>query len=139
MRPSRQLHDMRFFFPLLPAEFEVPDEWWSEAGMVGFTPRARSYRSALTANLIPLREIEPPFRFPEYPLDWRGFSRDRLIAILSGIAADAEIDPVPVIEVPPTDVPPAVFRYRVHNGLHRFYASVAAGFECLPVVIVEEA
>lgn len=27
---------MRFPYPLLPAEFEIPDEWWTEAGMTAF-------------------------------------------------------------------------------------------------------
>ena len=27
---------MRFPFPRFPADFELPDEWWSEAGMPGF-------------------------------------------------------------------------------------------------------
>jgi hypothetical protein len=30
---------MRFPLPLFPAEFEIPDEWWAEAGMVGFVRR----------------------------------------------------------------------------------------------------
>jgi hypothetical protein len=126
---------MRFSLPLLPAEFEVPDEWWTETGMVGFTPKGRAYRSMAEAILILLRDIEPPSRFPEYPLDWRGFDRRRLISVLFGIAEDAEIEPVPVVELPQSDIPPAPFHYRVCDGYHRFYASVAVGFECLPVVI----
>jgi hypothetical protein len=123
---------------MLPAEFELPDEWWNEAGMAGFSPGGRAYRSAADARLVSLRTIEPPFRFPERPLDWRGFSHERLVRVLSGIATDAEIEPVPVVELLPTDFPRRPFQYRVCDGLHRFYASVAAGFECLPVVIVGE-
>jgi hypothetical protein len=127
---------MRFPFPLLPAEFEIPDEWWIEAGMPGFTPSSSAYRStAGTTHTIRLRDIEPPFRFPERPLDWHGFDRTRLVRVLNWIATGAEIEPVPVVELPAADFPPAPFRYRVRDGLHRFYASVAAGFECLPVVI----
>lgn len=126
---------MRFPFPLLPAEFEIPDDWWAESGMVGFVPASSSYRSQPDAKLVRLRDIEPPFRFPEYPIDFHGFCRQRMIRILSGFAADAEIEPVPVAVYPPVDIPPAAFQYRVGNGLHRFYASVAAGFEYLPVVV----
>jgi hypothetical protein len=125
---------MRFRFPLLPAEFEIPDSWWADAGMTAFCPGAPTYRSTPDAIAVPLREIEPPFRYPEVMRDWRGFDRERLVRILGGIATDAEMEPVPVLELPPTDLE-GPFRYRVCNGLHRFYASVAAGFECLPVVV----
>lgn len=126
---------MRFPFPYFPVEFEIPDDWWYEAGMEGFTPSRVAFRSSAYATPTALRHIEPPFRWPEYPLDWRGFDRARFVAILSGIATDAEIEPVPVLGVPSTDFPPAPFRFRICNGVHRFYASLAAGFECLPVVI----
>ena len=58
---------MRFAYPNLPAEFEIPDDWWTEAGMTGFAPSARSYLSTdAMARAIPLRDIEPPFRFPAF-------------------------------------------------------------------------
>jgi hypothetical protein len=125
---------MRFPLPLLPAEFEIPDDWWCEAGMEGFRPPSNAYHSSSEAKLILLREIEPPSRFPECPLDFRGFNRKRMICILAGFVNDAEIEAVPVLDLPslgwPLDGP---FRYRVRNGVHRFYASVAAGFDHLPV------
>jgi hypothetical protein len=124
---------MRFRPPVLPAEFEIPDAWWAEAGMVGFAPKDRAYRSTAAASRIPLRNIEPPIRFPEQPHDWRGFERHLLVKVLSGIAANAEIEPVPVYELQP--VPLLPIRYQVIDGYHRYYASVAAGFECLPVLI----
>jgi hypothetical protein len=127
---------MRFRFPLLPAEFEIPDAWWADAGMTAFCPGAPSYRSTPDAIVVPLREIEPPFRNPEGMLDWYGFDRSRMIRVLSWMATGAEIQPVPVVALPPADDPAAPFAYRVCNGFHRFYASVAAGFEMLPVVIL---
>jgi hypothetical protein len=68
-------------------------------------------------------------------MDWCGFDRARLISVLKGITMGDEIEPVPLIELPTSDFPPAPYRYRVRNGYHRFYASIAAGFECLPAVI----
>jgi hypothetical protein len=127
---------MCFHFPVLPAEFEIPDAWWTEAGMTAFGPGAPSYRSTPDAVLVPLREIEPPFRNPEVIRDWRGFDRARMIRVLSGMASGAEMPPVPVVALPPADDPAAPFAWRVCDGFHRFYASVAAGFERLPVVIV---
>jgi hypothetical protein len=127
---------MRFRFPLLPAEFEIPDSWWADAGMTAFCPGAQSYRSTPNAIVVPLREIEPPFRNPDGVRDWNGFDRSRMIRVLGWMATGAEIEPVPVVALPPADDPAAPFAYCVCNGFHRFYASVAAGFEMLPVVIL---
>jgi hypothetical protein len=124
---------MRFPFPRLPGEFEIPDEWWAAAGMTGFTPSAPAYLSTdAGARVIPLREIEPPFRPPERPLDFRGFDRARMVRILSGFADGAGIEAVPLTELPQPEFPQAPFGYRVTDGFHRFYASAAAGFKCLP-------
>ncbi len=89
---------------------------------------------AIEPVLVPLREIEPPIT-PWTPKDWCGFDHDRLVRILNDIATGVEIEPVPLVELPAQDFPPALYRYRVRDGFHRFYASVAAGFECLPAVI----
>lgn len=127
---------MRFQMPNFPCEFELPDEWWAEAGMDGFRPSAPAYTPNGPAELVALREIEPPSRFPEHPKDWRGFDRVRLISVLKGIAAGAEIEPVPLRQLPEEAFPDfAPYRFRVRNGVHRFYASIAAGFEHLPAVI----
>jgi len=59
-----------------------------------------------------------------------------MIAVLKGIMAGDEMDPVPVIQLPEPD--PLVqlpYRYCVRDGYHRFYASMVAGFECLPTSI----
>jgi hypothetical protein len=124
---------MRYPMPNYPCEFEIPDGWLHEAGMDGFTRSAPAYHSTTTAVPVSLREIEPPYRTPEK--DWRGFDRARLISVLTGIATGAEIEPVPLLKLPPGDFPAPPYRYRVRNGFHRFYASIAAGFECLPAEI----
>jgi hypothetical protein len=53
---------MRFPMPNYPCDFEIPDDWLSDAGMGGFVPTANAYRSIASAVLVPLREIEPPYR-----------------------------------------------------------------------------
>jgi hypothetical protein len=98
-------------------------------------PTGGSYRSRVDVTVVRLRDVEPPSRLLEHPLDFRGFCQQRMIRILSGFVAGAEIEPVTVAVYPPVDLPPAIFQYRVWDGVHRFYASVAAGFEYLPVVI----
>ena len=70
---------MRFPYPLFPAEFEIPDEWWTEAGMEGFMPTNQAYRATAGATLIRLCDIEPPFRSLTCPLDFHGLGRERLI------------------------------------------------------------
>jgi hypothetical protein len=126
------LSPLRFAFPRFPAEFEIPDAWLTEAGMSGFARRGWAYRSS-TAEVVPLDDIEPPFRTKR--LDANGFDRVRMVSILKGFVADAEIPPVDLLILPPladmTSRPP--FEFRVLQGVHRFYASVAAGFADLPV------
>jgi hypothetical protein len=124
---------MRFPFPRFPAEFEIPDEWWNEAGMLGFTPSAPAYRStAEAARTVPLVDIEPPFRCPTVPKDFRGFDRRRMIDVLAGIAVDQALPPVPLLILPKRDNLGSPFAFALINGVHRFYASIAAGFEELP-------
>jgi hypothetical protein len=123
---------MRFAFPRFPAEFEIPDEWWTEAGMSDFTPHSSAYRSS-AVHTIALDDIEPPFRLRRAPLDWRGFCRMRMVSILRGFVADAELPPIDLLDIPLThDLSGDPFMYRVVAGFHRFYASIAAGSDRIP-------
>jgi hypothetical protein len=127
---------MHFPMPNFPCEFELPDEWLMEAGMVGSRPTGSAYASDHSAILVPLREIEPPFRNLEVPKDWHGFDRVRMVRVLRGIVSGAEIPPVPLRELPEEVFPDLrPYRYRVRDGIHRFYASIAAEFQKLPAVI----
>ena len=127
---------MRYVMPNLPCEFEIPDVWLDEAGAVGFVPTTMAYRSMPEAILVPITAIEPPYRVPTVPKDWRGFDRSRFVSVLTGIVTAAEIEPIPLLELPVFEMAPNTYRFRVRNGFHRFYASVVAGFECLSAVIV---
>jgi hypothetical protein len=128
---------MRYPMPNYPCEFEIPDAWLNEAGMDGFTRSAPAYRSTTAAVPVTLRQIEPPYRTPSIPKDWRGFDHDRLVRVLNWIVTGAEIEPVPLLKLPSSDVPSrAPYGYRALDGFHRFYASIAAGFEYLPAVII---
>lgn len=107
----------------------------SDAGMDDFARTAPAYRSTPAAVMVPLREIEPPYRTRETRKDWQGFDYARLISVLKGIATGAEIEPVPLLTLPASYFPAAPYGYRVRDGFHRFYASIAAGFDYLPAVI----
>ena len=121
--------------PHYPCEFEIPDSWLAESGMLNFTCKEPAYCSSLDAVLVPLVDVEPPYRRVTHPKDWRGFDRARMVSILKGIVTGAEIEPVPLLELPIFEFSPRPYRYRVLNGVHRFYASIVAGFENLPGAI----
>jgi hypothetical protein len=127
---------MRYAMPHFPCEFDIPDDWLVEAGMTGFAPTTIAYRSSSNAHPIPLVAIEPPSRVLTVPKDGCGFERARLVSVLKGIVTAAEIEPVPLLELPVYEFGPNTYRYRVRDGFHRFYASIVAGFEYLAAVIV---
>lgn len=122
--------------PHYPCEFEIPDSWLAEAGMMGFNCMTPAFRSTADAVLVALTEIEPPYRLMTHPKDWHGFDQARLVRLLNRIATGAEIDAVPLLELPfVNDYSQRPYRYRVRDGYHRFFASVAVGFKCLPGLI----
>jgi len=133
---------MQYALPNFPCQFDIPDDWLDEAGFRGFRTTTPAFRSTVGATLIPLAKIEPPRRLPSYPLDACGFVRAKMVNVLKEIVCDVEIMPVPLVELPELDVrlvggPSPSYRcrtydYRTMDGFHRFYASVAAGFEYLP-------
>jgi hypothetical protein len=133
---------MHFQLPNFPCEFEIPDDWLVEAGLRNFTASTPSFCSTTDVTLVPIREIEPPLRLQASPNDFHGFDRRRMISVLQGIVAGAEIEAVPLIQLPELDDRLArtpqryrTYGYRVQDGFHRFYGSIAAGFECLPALI----
>jgi hypothetical protein len=124
---------MRFDFPHFPAEFEIPDDWWMEAGMRDFACQSVAYKSTTEdpADLVALDVVEPPFR--TVPLDWRGFDHARMVSILTGFVGGTTIQPIDLLILPAlNDISRRPFEYRVLHGFHRFYASTAAGFQFLP-------
>jgi hypothetical protein len=128
---------MRYMMPNHPCDFEVPDAWLTDSGIAGFIPGASAYLSTPDAVSVLLREIEPPYRSPQTSKDHRGFDRPRMISVLNGIATGAKIDPVSLLALPEGSFAfPAPYRYRVRDGYHRFYASIAAGFVSLPGTIL---
>jgi hypothetical protein len=119
---------VRFYYPI---EFEIPDDWLAAADISGFTPQHVAYaRSPVDypSAIVSVRRICPPLRVPGKP--W--FDQERMVALLQAIKAGVELPPVIVHE--PPDQPD--FQYAVKDGVHRFYASAAAGFKYLPVTVV---
>jgi hypothetical protein len=59
------------------------------------------------------------------------FKKYKMVPILFALSS-------PECALPPVEVDalaPAAHRFRLHNGYHRYYASVAVGYPSLPVVI----
>jgi len=124
---------MRFSMPHYPVEFEIPDGWLSEAGMIEFKRVGVAYRSSdAAAHLVPISAIEPIPRLTGDPNDWHGFNRVRLVSLLKAFVAGDDIEPVPLFKFPIFEFAPSPYRFRAIDGFHRFYGSVAAGFSHLP-------
>lgn len=125
---------MLFHYPNNSGTFEIDGQWWSEAGMNGFCPRNKAFPQRgqwhwdgnIVFKIIPLLSIESPKRAEGILL----FKKDRMIRILEGIRNSAPIPPIEIQTKETGDYP-----YTVHNGVHRFYASIAVGFTHVPAFI----
>jgi hypothetical protein len=85
------------------------------------------------ASLVAITEIEPVIRhlkdgIPDAPIF---ASRERLLRILRGIKNNEQIPPIWLFANADGCYP-----YKIHQGVHRFYASMAAGFTHIPALIV---
>jgi hypothetical protein len=130
---------MRFPYPCFPAEFEIPDDWWAEAGIAGFRPSREAYCSDHRAPLLRLEEIEPPPRSKGCERDFRGFDKMRLIGVLRDIVSGTKMEPVTVVKLAPRSEFILIgYDYQVNDGFHRYHATVAAGFTHIPVAITSQ-
>ncbi len=113
-------------------KIEFDDTWWAEAEMDGFVPHNRAYRVDRGATNgtelfeIQIDEVAPVIRNPGIAY----FVKKRALEILNGFRNDEEIPPVEIAFEPPG----SKFRYRLLDGCHRFYCSLAAGFSHVPAV-----
>jgi hypothetical protein len=124
---------MRYPMPHFSCEFEIPDDWIAEAGAQAFSRGTAAYRTSAQACDTPLTEVEPPPRLAHVHLSWRGLDRDRFVRVLNWMVLGVPIEPVPVVEMPFVDLGSSPYKFRVRDGVHRFYASIAAGFTHLPL------
>jgi hypothetical protein len=77
-------------------KFDLPDEWWAAAGIVGFVTYGAAYR----CNTVRWTLI---LRFDEIAVSPRGagvpdFERDRMVRVLDAIRRDATLPPIEVVE-----------------------------------------
>jgi hypothetical protein len=62
-----------------------------------------------------------------------GTARQRVVHILRGFHTGAQIPPVLVDRLGQ----PSQHLYRLRDGAHRFYSSIAAGFSHVPAIVYE--
>ena len=124
---------MQFKTPITGTRFEIPDDWWSFAGMDAFTQRGGGFypyqqcAGTVDIEVVPLTDVEPPLRDPGIS----PFKKCKLVPVLFALLSPEGI-------LPPVEVflaPSGAYRFKVRNGYHRYYASVAVGFTKLPIVV----
>jgi hypothetical protein len=113
--------------------FEIPTDWWERAGMPRFVRSIPHYAFTDTGRvrIVPIAEISPLTRsrnLPGYSRD--GFDERRMVSVLDAFRIGAPLPPVEVNECATGS-----FRYALYDGMHRFYASIAAGYLLLPVIV----
>ena len=115
---------MQFRVPHQAIEFDIPDAWMIAANANEFTPKTLAYLASSDSRwpttLISISEIATPVRNSGV----LGLNEERTVSILRAMTSGQIL---PAVE---GDIPPGVseFRYRVRDGYHRFYISVALGF-----------
>ena len=121
-------------------EFELDCAWWTEAGMEKFAPLTRAYvaKSSQTDGRsiieVPIEDVRAVSRKPGIGIfndNEDSTARERVVRILGGFVSGEKIRPVEVKCEPPE----SPYRYKLHDGTHRFYCSLAAGFSHVPAVI----
>ncbi|MCC6915426.1 MAG: hypothetical protein IT566_17140 [Rhodospirillaceae bacterium] len=120
---------MFFKFPI---EFEIPDDWWQASGMASFRVCAQAYPAGSDpqwpTTFVSFTQLIPPRRNEGVTQ----FVKDRMMAVLRGIAQRAILPPVPVHQPPNA----AAGQLQLRDGFHRFYGAAAAGYTHMPVSVL---
>ncbi len=122
---------MRFTVPNSTIEFDIDDAWWGFVEMdkweriSTYYPYQHLERDEV--EVVPMSEVEPPARSVGVPL----LRKSGIVSVLFGFQhPDCRLPAVAV-----TRLSQGPYRFRVLDGTHRFYASIAVGFTDLPVLI----
>ena len=122
--------DVNCKVPNSTVEFEVPDDWWTSAGMANFVPSSDYYTTKQSScpEIVAVEEVEPPFR-GNRQIWFR--NRQSVIEVLAKMRTGEELDPIEVWSREKTRTE----KYRVKHGFHRFYLSIAIGYPKLPIKV----
>jgi hypothetical protein len=118
---------------------ELKDKWWTDAEMVGFVPASGAYVVDLSfcKNAEPILEVRISdvgpvhrpvgiFRDSEDGIS----AQERVLRILRGFRLGEAIPPVRLVERESG----STHRYKLTDGTHRLYCSLAAGFTHVPAM-----
>jgi hypothetical protein len=123
-------------------EFELPDEWLTEAGLSDPIIARDCYLPDLEAACgqdvfnVPIDSIEPLIeRAARKGVfcddDATGeTAKQRVLRILRKLKSDQKIEPVKVVRSQNPE-----FSYKLTAGSHRFYCAIALGCESVPATI----
>ncbi len=95
--------------------------------MENFVPSSDHYttKQSSCSEIVAVEEVEPPLRE-------KGFrNRQSVIEVLTQMRTGEELDPIEVLSREKTRTE----KYRVKNGFHRFYLSIAIGYPKLPIMV----
>ncbi len=126
---------MKFETPNKDVSFEIPGDWWEFCEMESFkAPNGDGsyypYCSRMKeVEVVSLSSVEPPARKKGVPL----FRKCKLVPVLLAFKSpERMLPPVQVEETNRTD-----YEYKVVNGYHRYYGSIAVGYQFIPIKVVE--
>ncbi len=128
---------MDFFLGKEKLPIVLDDAWWAKAGMESFQARRRHYNPLEQDGLriVEISRIQPRLRA-------RGFNERRLMRILKGFKRDDKIPPIHVTQAAEAAtgeaLPDPGYPYRVQDGFHRYFCSLAAGFTHIPVIVIQD-
>ena len=123
---------MKFATPCGSETFEIPDDWWQFCGMETWRRSSDYYPYSYTdadvqnVEVVPVGEIEPPRRATAVAL----LKKYKLVPVL--LAFQSPECALPAIQVERADQAGGPL-YTVTNGFHRYFASIAVGYPCIPV------
>ncbi len=125
---------MKFITPRSGVEFEIPDDWWIFSEMDKFSLNKGRFYPYCTKDsnieVVDIYEIEPPTRNNNI----QPFRKYKLVPLLMAFTS-------PECALPPVEVVPnkefETYHFKVKNGYHRYYASIAVGYPMLPIKVIE--
>ena len=104
-------------------EFEIPDEWLSESGILDFRSSDALYVPARVEHnmfIVAIKDFEPTLRNG-------GIIKERMLDVLKAIKSKTPLPPVWVEYSKNWD-----YKYIIHDGYHRLFGSIVSGFTHVP-------
>ena len=121
-------------------EFEINDEWLIESQMDNFVPNGSTYRVDEVQNRgqdifeVSIIDIAPLGKRAKGKGVFCGnnneTAKDRVVRILNWFRKNHKIEPICVVKLNGNNK----YKYKVVEGSHRFYCSIAVGFLMVPAI-----